>query len=529
MKKKNILLIIILITVQLAFLCYFGCEKKGMHFDELFSYFNTNNSVGRQVYDGTYLEREDITKDFYVKDGEEFNYSYVVTLQGYDVHPPVYYLILHTICSFTKGVFSYWQGLFANILFLSVAIVFIFLSLYEITGNSVVSFVISMFVGINTGNISNGMFIRMYALLTMWIAINIYLHIRMSKAEDLSKLSWKYIILNGALAYVGFLTHYFYLVFLFLIEASFWIPKLFKIKQYYKTIIKYALSILIFGLLGVLSFPQCLGHVNSGYRGVEVKSNMFDLSDFGDRISFFGGLLDKFVFGKCLYLYLLLALLLLITSYCLSKKNKAKFENLSVFVQTILIPTVGYFLISAKASLIGEEAMIRYQLPIYGLIIVCVAIIIYECCLLIFKNVKVKKTVIGIIAFSFLVISIISLYKGNVFYLYPEQDEMKRIAKENAGKECVYIYNNDNNKYFLWNDAEQLWQFDEIYFVDSDNMTPIDETKICNSKDLIVYISTLNKKEDFGEYESLIYNSNNNLHSYSKLYDGVYCECYEFK
>lgn len=324
----------------MAFLCYFGCEKKGMHFDELFSYFNTNNSVGRQVYDRTYLEREDITKDFYVEDGEEFNYSYVVTLQGYDVHPPVYYLILHTICSFTKGVFSYWQGLFANILFLSVAIVFIFLSLYEITGNSVVSFVISMFVGINTGNISNGMFIRMYALLTMWIAINIYLHIRMSKAEDLSKLSWKYIILNGALAYVGFLTHYFYLVFLFLIEASFWIPKLFKIKQYYKTIIKYALSILIFGLLGVLSFPQCLGHVNSGYRGVEVKSNMFDLSDFGDRISFFGGLLDKFVFGKCLYLYLLLALLLLITSYCLSKKNKAKFENLSVFVQTILIPTV---------------------------------------------------------------------------------------------------------------------------------------------------------------------------------------------
>ncbi len=96
---------------------YFGSLKKGMHFDECFSYFNTNNSVGRQAYDRDFVTREDILKDFYVKPGEEFNYSYVVKLQSYDVHPPVFYILLHTVCSFMPGIFSMWQGLGLNILY----------------------------------------------------------------------------------------------------------------------------------------------------------------------------------------------------------------------------------------------------------------------------------------------------------------------------------------------------------------------------------------------------------------------------
>lgn len=529
LKKKNILLISFLIIIQLGFLVYFGMQKQGMHFDEYFSYFNTNNSVGRQVYDRTYVEREDILKDFYVKDNEKLNYSYVIKLQGYDVHPPVYYLILHTICSVTPGVFSYWQGLFANILFLSIAIAFVYLIIFEMTQNYAASFAISFLVAINPGNISNGMFIRMYALLTMWMCVNIYLHIRMSKNDDLEDISWKYVILNGILAYLGFLTHYFYLVFLFFIEAAFWIPKLFSIKKYWKSLLKYVISIMLFGILGVVSFPQCLGHVNSGYRGVEVKSNMFDLSDFGDRLSFFGGLMNKFVFGNGMYVYVLIAALLLVTSYYVLKKNRVDLKMVPVYIECLFIPTLGYFMVSAKGSLIGEEAMMRYQLPIYGLVLICVFLIIYGCIVCLIKKDKIKKIILGCLWVSFIIVTSISLYNGNVFYLYQEQNDMKNIAKSNADKECVYIYNNEDNKYFLWNDVEQLWQYERVYFVNSDNTDPIIEDAICNSDDLIVYVSTLNKNDDFKVYEDLIYSSNKNLHESTKLYDGTYAECYEFK
>lgn len=347
--------------------------------------------------------------------------------------------------------------------------------------------------------------------------------------EDIDKLPWKYIILNGVLAYLGFLTHYFYLVFLFFIEASFWIPKLFRIKRYYKSIIKYALSILVFGILGVASFPQCLGHVNSGYRGVEVKSNMFDLSDFGDRLRFFGGLLNKFVFGSGMYIYLLLAALLLVTTYYFLRKRKPNFEMVPVYFECLLIPTIGYFLVSAKGSLIGEEAMMRYQLPIYGLIILCFSLIIYACCITLFNNNNVKRIVLTVFGASFLVVTIVSLKNGNVFYLYPEQQDMKDIALANSSKDCVYIYNNDDNKYFLWNDAEQLMMFDRIYFVDSENASPIVDEAINNSTDLIVYVSTLNMNDDFSVYEDLIYNSNHNFNECNKLYDATYAQCYEFK
>ena len=45
------------------------------------------------------------------------NYKYVYDLQSYDVHPPVYYFMLHTVCSVMPGVFSMWQGIGLNILF----------------------------------------------------------------------------------------------------------------------------------------------------------------------------------------------------------------------------------------------------------------------------------------------------------------------------------------------------------------------------------------------------------------------------
>lgn len=500
-----------------------------MHFDEFFSYFNTNNSVGRQVYDRTFVEREDIVKDFYVKDGEEFNYSYVIKLQGYDVHPPVYYLFLHTLCSFMPGVFSYWQGLSLNILFLCISSIFVYLIVYEMTGNSIASFVISLFTAVNPGCISNCMFVRMYALLTLWITLNCYLHIRMAKSDDLENLSLKYILLNGILAYLGFLTHYFYLVFLFFIEISFWLPKLFGIKKYYKSLIKYFLSICLFGILGVVSFPQCLGHVNSGYRGVEVKSNMFDFSDFGSRMSFFGGLINKFVFGNGLYVYLLIAMLLLITSYFLLKKNPKRYDNVSLYIECLLLPVAGYFLVSAKGSLIGEEAMMRYQLPIYGLLVVILSLVVYGCCIVVFEKEKIRKTVLYILAGSFAAVTVLSLIRGNVYYLYPEQADFRQIAENNASKECVYIYNSEDNKYFLWNDVEQLWQYDRIYFVNSDNSELLNEKEICESRDLIVYVSTLNMKEDFDEYANLIFNSDKEISTYTKLYSGVYADCYEFK
>ena len=521
-------LIIIILIVQTAVLCCFGSYKKGMHFDECFSYFNTNNSVGRGAYDRSYVTSEDIMKDFYVLPGEGFNYPYVVKLQSYDVHPPVFYLLLHTLCSFIPGVFSMWQGLALNIVYALISSVIIYFIAYEFTHKETVSFVIALSCAINPGTVCNVMYIRMYCLMSLWIVLCIYLHQKMDKYEELNNMPIKYCILSGVLAFLGFLTHYFYLVFLFFIEASFIIPRLFAFKKNIKGIIKYGLSVLLAGILGVLAYPSCLGHVHSGYRGQEVQSYLFDASDIFDRLSFFGGLANRFIFSGFMYIFVLISVLLLVAAYYKKKRGTQTDERVGEFVKFIFIPTVGYFLVSAKCSLLGDEAMMRYQLPIYALIVLSLALIIYGCATFVFKDSKGKVILLCIIGVVFVALNVVGLVKKNVFYLYPEQEKMNEIAQSVSDCDCVYIYNSETSKYLLWNDFKQLSYFDRVFFVNSEDMTPITEKEISESEKLVVFISTLGEK-DFDEYKSFILESNENVSSGTKLYDAMYAKVYCFE
>lgn len=523
------LILIVILLIQVSCLLYFGSLKKGMHFDECFSYFNTNNSCGCQAYDRTFVSSDDIMKDFYVKKGEGFNYPFVVQLQSYDVHPPLFYLALHTLCSFMPGTFTLWQGLALNIFYAVITSIFIYLSVSRYLDNKYIALVLCFLCAINTGTVCNVLYIRMYCLMTLFIWISIYLHIRMSEFEEFNKLEWKYVILNGALAFLGFMTHYFYLVFLFFIEAFFWLPKLFSWKKNYKGIIKYGIGILSGGILGVLFYPACLGQVNSGYRGQEVKSYLFDLSDFKGRLRFFGGLMNEYVYQKWIYLFLMIFVLLFLLSYYRLRKDNKLFNNGGVYFQCFLIPFLGYFLISAKCSLVGDQTMIRYQLPIYSLGIVTIGIGIYACLKESFRSLRLKIITGVLITLLFLGFNISGIINKNVFYLYTEQEHMENVAEEYSQYPCVYIYHNEDNKYFLWNDALQLAKYEDVYFVNSNNEEKIDEVKINSASPVVVYVSILGSEKEDEEYLDLIFNSNSNVATSQKLYDAMNARCYLVK
>ena len=525
-QNLNKLFVFLILIVELVLLTYFGSMKKGMHFDECFSYFNTNNSVGRQAFDRSYVTSEEIMQDFYVKKGEQFNYKYVVQLQSYDVHPPVFYILLHTLCSFMVNQFSIWQGVILNIIYALLTSIFLYLILIKLIDNKLYALIITFLSSINTGMISNVMFIRMYCLLTLFITIAVYIHILMSEYNELNKLSMKLIIFNALLTYLGFLTHYFYLLFIFFLEFFFFLPKVFNLKNHYKGILKYILGMILAGVMGVISYPSCLGHVNSGYRGQEVKGYLLDLSDFKDRFSFFNNLINKYVFNGWMYIFLLLITLLFIFAYYKAKKNNPNLKKVYSFLECILLPVIGYYIVSVKGSLMGDEAMMRYQLPIYNFLIVSVCVILYGLTVYIFNN---KEAISLFVLFIVFVISILGLIKKNVFYLYEDQENMNYIASLNKDKDCLYIYNSEDKKYLLWNDFKQLAEYERVYFVNSENMNLIDESDISNSEDLIVYIATPMEHENFDDYTSWIYESNKKVTSYNKLYDATYATVYEFK
>ena len=117
---------------------------------------------------------------------------------------------------------------------------------------------------------------------------------------------------------------------------------------------------------------------------------------------------------------------------------------------------------------------------------------------------------------------------SKVNYLYENQEKMNEIAKEHKDEVCVYIYNDEANKYLLWNDFSELSQYKEVYFVLASNKDAIIEEKINNASNMVVYVSSLNEYGDFDEYVKLIKDNNKNIKSYEKLYDAMYATAYEF-
>ena len=518
MKKKKQLFISTLLLIQLVLLILVGCQKQGMHFDEYYSYFTTNNSDGRAVNDRQWLSGGDMKKDFFVQEGEQFHYSKVIELQSYDVHPPVFYLLLHTVCSLTPGIYSIWQGLALNILYALITTVFLYLILEKLIRSQRAAFFVSLICITNPGVISNVMFIRMYMLLTMWMVLAIWLHLCMGE-----KWHWKFFVLNGTLAYVGFLTHYYYLVFLFFLEAAYWLPRL---KTEWKRFLIYGVSMLGAGILAVLSYPACLGHIFAGYRGKQATGNLLNLTDIQARWQFFSGLMNKYVFHGAMIPILLLTGACLIT--LLIKRQK----EMGSFVQCLLIPTTGYFCVSLKASLYGEEAMLRYQMSIYILILACIGVIGY---LFIREFLTAEPSAyfkrgiyVSLLAAMFLM-NVTGILQKRVYFCYPEQAAMTAFAKEHASDTVVYLYHKDEYKYLIWADAEALWNYQKVYFISTQDMSGLEDKEIQQADHLIVYSSIMGADDNFEKYADLIYDSNSHLTGYQKEYDGVYATAYLFE
>ena len=114
-EKKYIAFMILMIAAQVAVLIYFGARKAGFHEDVFYSYFSSNRSAGLYTPDGEWVDTETILNEFRVLPGERFHFGTVKLVQSWDVHPPLWYYLLHFACSLSAGVFSKWQGLAVNI------------------------------------------------------------------------------------------------------------------------------------------------------------------------------------------------------------------------------------------------------------------------------------------------------------------------------------------------------------------------------------------------------------------------------
>lgn len=526
--SKGIFTILMVVTIMLQVIAafYFCTQKQGFHYDENYSYYSSNVTAGLAPTDGEWMDSNEISDEFMVTDGMGYSYGMVVLMQTFDVHPPLYYLVLHTVCSLTPGVFSKWQGLSVNLFFFILSIIMLW-AIADIVGrkNKYVTFFTTAIFGFSPAVLSGVTFVRMYMMLTFWCLLSLYIHIR--------NLSRKRTFLNCYFpifltTFLGFMTHYYFVVFLFFMAAYMTIV-LFAKKETRKDSFLYAGSVLAGMILTVAIYPSCLSHIFRGYRGTEAIGAFFDLGNLIERASLFVGLLDEYLFCKTFYPIILILVLLFLTYWYMKKRGTI--EDLSEYknpeISLCIVVTVGYFLVVLKTALLNAEEAVRYELPSYGLIILLIVIAV----IMLIEAVGTKRSLRIRKAVTIMILSVViaaeaySLFNQNVLFLYPEDAENEQWALERSDKSVVYIYNYENS-WMIWDSAHELEQYDRIYYINMDNQDMITDADICSSDEIIVYAA---RDERSMQIIDRILESNSHISDIEKVRELLYADVFVLK
>ena len=80
--------------------------------------YGLSNSTDGAVLLIALVDRDELMKYVTVAENERFDYATVYYNQTQDVHPPLYYFFLHTVCSLFPRSFTKWTGIGLNFVFL---------------------------------------------------------------------------------------------------------------------------------------------------------------------------------------------------------------------------------------------------------------------------------------------------------------------------------------------------------------------------------------------------------------------------
>ena len=129
-----------LLFLQLSLAVFFGTQKESMHNDEFYSYYSTNGLHGLSLKDREWNDTALLFQELIVTNEGRFHYANVYKNQEKDVHPPLYYFLLHTVCSLFPNMYSKWFGLVINLIFFILTFFLLGLLSYELTKDKILVF-----------------------------------------------------------------------------------------------------------------------------------------------------------------------------------------------------------------------------------------------------------------------------------------------------------------------------------------------------------------------------------------------------
>lgn len=424
--------------------------KSNYYIDEIYSY-GLSNYTGDGInitfeYDKTYTPGASVFWDYMeVQSGERFDYSSVWTNQTNDVHPPLYYAALHTICSVFPNTFSKWYAGIINMVS-ALLVLFVMRKLIRLLTESkyILTMISFSFVAL-TGILLAVSYFRMYVMAMLWVTLLAYLF-----AEQVDeKQNFKFYGFIYAVTVAGALTHYYVIVYAFLISCVYGSYLLWN--ERIKETLFFCVTMALAAGTSVAVFPAMIEHMFFGYRGTEAIDNLIVGRNGGywESLKIFFTLLNQQVFGNLLG-YILIGLVIL-TAVRYSEKDlrgEGGFvpedgislgmeRKIKIRYALLLIPCFLYFMLVAKMSFVTAD---RYIVPVYAVCFAGVICMTYKVLEYFLKN---KAFLIGSIVMSALLIGG-SYASSGWLYLYRDSRPFLAEAEAKSDYDCICVFEGDS-------------------------------------------------------------------------------------
>lgn len=313
--KKEYLLFFLIVFIQCILCLWAFGKREGLFIDELWT-FNLANSyyfpmlTDAKEYFGSWLTKDFFSSALTVSSSHRFAYDSVWFNQAADVHPPLYYLVIHTVCSFYPNYWNEWLGLIVNLFFFVGTQFVLFLLSKKLNSRGVVfAFWVCLIYGCSIGAINTVVTIRMYMMLTFFTVLALWLNVRIVQTTMERKSVNFALFLFLYLSYLGgVLTQYFFVIPLFFVSSL--VVAVLLLEKNFRILCFYVIST-VAGVLSILIiFPAAWYHTfGGGYRGEQAIS-LFQHSEFVPRLINFWNLLSSNV--PVTFFCLLISLMLLI-------------------------------------------------------------------------------------------------------------------------------------------------------------------------------------------------------------------------
>ena len=383
-------------------------------------------------------------RDYVTVDGSDaFDYLSVYFNVKDDNHPPVHFMLLHTMSSLFPGTLSPWLGCTINLICVGITLWLLLRlgrQLSEIFGmeeqGRLVGILAVLLYGLSTGALASVLLIRMYCLLSCLCVALLSMHVEKWKEHGFDR-SNKGLI---AITVLGFLTQYFFLFYCILLAAVTAAGLLCSKRM--RELWIYIRSMVVAAVIGLVLFPFAIADVFSSGRGVEALDNLASgFAGYGARLLAFARILADRTAGDLL-LGAGCATAVVLAVVLWYRRHRGQELSMSREVRGILcmliIPVVGYYLLASRMS---PYLVDRYVMPMFPMIALLFALLL--CCL--GKRLakasgwKGRSVGIGLMALIIVVQGLrLASYDGE--YLYRGYGQQEQLAEEYASLPCICVY-----------------------------------------------------------------------------------------